>query len=138
MVRVEVGVGVTTERGRQVEAEAVDLDVVEPVAQRVEHESLRGGQREVDGVAASGHVDVVAVGHLSVVRRIVESAQRRGRPAGTLLGGVVVDDIQDDLETGFVQQLDHALELAQHGTGAAELRGAARVAACGVKKLRVL
>ena len=38
-------------------------------------------------------------------------------PAEALLGGVVVDDVEDHLEARLVQQLHHALELAQDRLG---------------------
>ena len=110
---VNVVRGIPAERRGEVEAEAVDLHVVRPVAQRIQHEAGRGIRRRVDRVAAARHVDVRAVVVLAVVRAVVDAAQARARTADALLGGVVVDDVEDDLEAGLVEQLHHALELAQ-------------------------
>ena len=54
----------------------------------------------------------------------------RGPPMA-LLGGVVVDDVEDDLESGFVQELHHALELAQD-----RLRSLAAIGLRGVGAVR--
>ena len=115
-----VGAG---QRAHQVEAEAVDVHLGDPVAQRVEDHPQALGVRGVDGVAAAGDVPV-GVGHrlgvrllrrraydALVVAAVVEAAeaQRRAERAG--LGGVVVDHVEDDLEAGLVERLDHLLEL---------------------------
>ena len=79
-VRVEVAV-TSSERRREVEAEPVDVHLLHPVAQRVHHqpESLRLVQ--VDGVAATGVVDVArAVLGEPVIRRVVDAAKAQRRP----------------------------------------------------------
>ena len=131
MFAVEHHLVVAAERGGEIEAEPVDLYLVRPVAQRIQHESLGGRQREVEGVAAAGHVDVVAVGHLAVVVRVVETAETRRRTHRALLGRVVVDDVEYHLEPGLVQELHHALELAQHRARAPVLGCARGVGAVG-------
>ena len=40
-----------------------------------------------------------------------QSAETQGRPVVIALGGVVEDDIENDLETGPVQRLDHVAKL---------------------------
>ncbi len=42
---------------------------------------------------------------------VVEAAQRERRAVGAGLGGVVVDDVEDHLDAGVVEGLDHRLEL---------------------------
>ena len=113
------------ERRREVEPEPVDLHVVRPVAQRIQDQPGGGIRRRVDRIAAPRDVDVHAVVLLAVVRPVVDAAQARARTADAFLGGVVVDDVEDDLEARLVEQLHHALELAQHrlGTLAAVLLG---------------
>ncbi len=127
--------GIPPERDGQVEPEAVDLHLVRPVAQRVEHQLLCRGQGEVHRVAASGHIDVLALLVHPVVARIVEPAERVGRTGRPLLGGVVVDDVEHDLEARLVQCPHHGLELAQHGAGSALLRLRGRV--LGVRREEV-
>lgn len=42
---------------------------------------------------------------------MVETAEGQRRPLVPALGGVVVDDVQDDFQTGVVEGRDHLLEL---------------------------
>ena len=46
------------------------------------------------------------------------------------LGGVVVDDVEDHLDAGAVERLDHPLELVH----LLAVRAGGRVRACGAKK----
>ncbi len=116
-----------TERDGQIEPEPVDLHLLRPVAQRVQHQPLRDRVAEVDRVADAGDVDVHAVGVLAVVGGVVESAEACARPADAFLGGVVVDHVQHHLDARLVQQLHHPLELAQHPLGTLGLRLPRRV-----------
>ena len=99
---------------RQVEAEAVDVAVDHPVAQRVHDQPQHARVHDVERVAGARVVHVVAqvVGHEPVVGGVVDAAEGQHRAEVVALGGVVVDDVEDDLDAGVVQRLDHALELA--------------------------
>ena len=61
----------------------------------------------------AGEVEVVArvVLHRAVVGVVVDAAHRQHRPEVVALGGVVVDHVEDHLDAGRVQRLDHRLEL---------------------------
>ena len=98
----------------EVEAEAVDVHVGHPVPQAVHDEGHGARVQDVEAVARPGEVQVVAgvVGHEPVVHGVVDAAQRQGGAHLVALAGVVVDDVQDDLEPGAVQGPDHGLELA--------------------------
>ena len=110
------GVQLARERARQVEAEAVDVHLEDPVAQAVHDELQDARAAHVERVAGAGEVLVVArvVRQQPVVGAVVDAAQRQRRPEVVALGGVVVDDVEDDLEVGGVERADHDLELA-HG-----------------------
>ena len=101
------------QRRGQVEAEAVDVQVLHPVAQRVHDQLEHVGVAHVQAVAGARVVDVPAqVGGVEpVVGGVVEAPQRQQRPPVVALAGVVVDDVQDDLDAGGVQHLDQLLEL---------------------------
>jgi hypothetical protein len=88
------------QRRGEVEAEAVDVHLGDPVAQRVHdhlqhvrvpHEQRVAGARGVHVVAA------VAVDE-PVVGGVVDAAERQRRAEVVALGRVVVDDVEDDLD----------------------------------------
>ena len=103
----------TGQGGGEVEAEAVDVHLRDPIAQRIHDElqDLRGTHQE--GVARARRIEVVLTVPVdkAVVRGVVDAAERQGRSHVVALGRVVVDDIEDDLDVGSVQRLDHCLEL---------------------------
>ena len=102
------------QRGGQVEAEAVDVHLRHPVPETVHQELDAPGMRHVERVAASRVVHVVTaiLCHQPIVGRVVDPAEAERRPELVALGGVVVDDVEDDLDPGLVKRLDHLLELA--------------------------
>ena len=111
------------------------MALLHPVAQRVEHHPADHRVAQVEGVAAAGDVDVVAALVEAVVGAVVQAAPRQRRAGAALLGGVVVDDVEDHLDALAVQQLDHALELVERRPAG---RWRRRSAACGAKKPSVL
>ena len=101
------------QRGRQVEAEPVDVHLGHPVAQGVHDQLQRVGLAHVEGVPGAGVVHVVAgvVLHQPVVRRVVDALEAQRRTEVVALRGVVVDDVEDDLDAGGVHGAHHLLEL---------------------------
>ena len=75
----------------------------------------------VDRVARSGHVDRLdrTRGGVTVVHVGVEAAPGQGRTGVAALARVVVDNVEDDLDTRLVQERDHAAELVDDRLGAA-------------------
>ncbi len=113
------------EHRRQIEPESVDAERVGPVQQRVDDHPLRGRAAGVHVPANAGVVVVeLHVRRQRVIGRVVETAERhhvRRRLVGAVpqvaLAGVVVDDVDVDLDAGVVKRLHHCLEF---------LRGSAR------------
>ncbi len=101
------------ERRGEIEAEAVDVHLDRPVAEAVHDELERLGVAHVQRVAAAGVVDVEArVARVeAVVAAVVDAAEAEGRALARALAGVVVDHVEDDLDAGAVERLDHLLEL---------------------------
>ncbi len=98
--------------GREIEAEAVDMHLGDPVPQRV-HDQLKDvrGPHEQGVPGARGvHVVAAVVGE-AVVGEVVQAPEGQRRAQMAALGGVVVDDVQDHLDPGLVQRLDRRLEL---------------------------
>ena len=112
---------------REVEAETVDMALGHPVAHRIERQLADDRVPQVHRVAAAGDIDVAPALVEAVVGPVVEAAEGEGGSGTVLLGGVVVDDVEDDLEALSVQELDHPLELVE---------GALRILRRGIRPMR--
>ena len=112
VVMDEVVLAVTEQRGGQVETESVNAHVLRPVAEGIDDQLPDHGCGGVHRVSAPGHVVVVPqiIGE-AVVARVVDAAHGERRALVPALRGVVVDDIEDDLDAGVVEGGDHGLEL---------------------------
>ena len=101
------------ERGREVEAEAVHVHLLDPVPQRIHQELQRVWLPHVQRVPGARVVHVVPgiVRRRAVVRGVVDALERKHRPHLVAFGGVVVDDVEEHLDAGAMQRLDHRLEL---------------------------
>ena len=104
-----------------------------PVAEAVHDQLQHPRVGHVQRVATTGEVDVVAavVRRQPVVRRIVDAAQGQRRAQLIAFRGVIVDNVENDLDAGGVQGLDHALELSHRrqriaGGGIAQVGGEER------------
>ena len=96
----------------QVEAEAVDVHLADPVPQAVHHELEDDRLGHIQRIARAGEVHVVTrVGRQPVIRRVVHAAHRERRPHLVALGRVIVDDVEDHLELHGVHRAHHHLEL---------------------------
>ena len=100
------------QRGGQVEAEAVHVQLVGPAAQGRHHQRPVGRAAEIDGVAAAGRVLVRAVGRVPVPPGVVPAAAAERGTGVVVLARVVEDDVDDHLEPGVVERADHRLALA--------------------------
>ena len=101
------------QRRGEVEAEAVDVHLGDPVAQRVHDQLQRVRVAGVERVPGAGVVHVVLrlVVDEAVVGGVVDALEAQRRAEVVALGGVVVDHVEDDLDAGGVHRLDHRLEL---------------------------
>src|ERR671932_2784759 len=68
---------------------------------------------DIQRVTGAGVVDVIASFRLGepVIRWGVHAAEGHGRPEMVAFAGVVVDHVEDHLNAGLVQRLDHGLKL---------------------------
>ena len=101
------------QRRGEVEAEAVHVHVLHPVAKAVHEELERARVRQVQRVAAAGVVAVrAAIVRLeAIVGGIVDAPEAERGSAVVTLRGVVIDHVENDLDARVVQALDHGLEL---------------------------
>ncbi len=100
-------------RGK-VEAEAVDVHLRAPVAQRI-HDHLEHLRiAHVQRVAGAGvvHVELRIVGDQAVVSGVADALPAQHGAQVIALAGVVVDHVEDHLDARRVQRLHHLFELA--------------------------
>ncbi len=101
------------QRGGEVEAEPVDVHLGHPVPEGVHQELEDVGVPHVQGVAGARVVDVVArvLGIEAVVGGIVDALERQRGAEVVPLRRVVVDDVEQHLDTRGVERLHQLLEL---------------------------
>ena len=101
----------------EVEAEAVDVHLADPEEQALGDELLDQRDVAVERVPAARQVrvELLVVGLEVVVDGVVEAAEADRRALVVALAGVVEDDVEDDLDAGLVEGLDHVPELADVG-----------------------
>ena len=114
--------------GGEVESEAVHMHVLNPIAQAVHNQAQHVRVHHVQRVARAGEIHVIAalVVNKPVIGRIVNAAKAEHGAEMIPLGGVIIDDIQNHLDSGAVQGFHHFLELRDLLAADAE-RGKARV-----------
>ena len=107
------------QRRGEIESEAVDAHLQQPVAQRVHHHLQGERVGRVDRVAATGGVEVAprVRGVEPVEGRVVDPAVTQRRAAVVALGRVVEHHVQHDLQARAVQCVDHRLELGHLPAG---------------------
>ncbi|GAA3178899.1 hypothetical protein GCM10020255_071790 [Rhodococcus baikonurensis] len=77
----------------------------------------------VDRVAAPGQIDVAAVAVEKVVARAVQTSPADTDSVDALLAGVVVDDVEDDLDACRVECVDHDPELGDFAARSCRVSG---------------
>ena len=104
----------SSQGGCQIEAEAVDMHLGDPVAQRIHNQLQRVWVAHIQGVTGAGvvHVVLAIAFDQAVVGLVVDASEADGWAHVVALGGVVVDHVEDDLNAGIVKCAHHALELA--------------------------
>jgi len=92
--------------------------ILDPVPQAVADEPSDDRVVAVHRIAGAGIVRIVAAVRLEhVIGDVLQPAERYGRSTVIPLAGVVEGNVQDDLDAGAVQRLDHVAELAGGVTG---------------------
>jgi|GEM_PF-6300603 len=99
------------------------MHLADPIAQAVEDQAPDDRFIGVQRVAAAGVVGVAGfVLRKDVIGFVCQSAEADGGTVFVALGGVVVDDIGDDLDSRAMQRLDHVAKLVERakrvGSGA--------------------
>ena len=90
------------------------MHLADPVAQAVEDQTPHDRLVGVQCVAAAGVVGVASfVWRQDVIIFVRQSAKTDRRTVLVPLGGMVVDDVEDNLDPGAVQRLDHISKLVE-------------------------
>ena len=110
---------VAAENGGEIEAKAIDMIFRSPVAETVENEVSPHRMVAIEGVATATEIEVVPIGSEEIISFVVEPSEGNNRAGGIAFGGVVEDDIKDDLNPGRVEFLDQLLELVDFPSGMA-------------------
>ena len=85
-----------------------------PVVQAVDDQPPHHRVVGVERVAGAREVGIAAGPVVQVVDGVVQPAQAEGGAALVAFGGVVVDHVEDHLDAGAVQRLDHVAEFVEH------------------------
>src|SRR5450631_1239016 len=82
----------TCKNRREIESKAVDAHLVHPIAQAVGDELDDAGVREIQRIAGPGIVDIITLltRVQTVVRRVVDAAERECRAEFVRFGGMIV------------------------------------------------
>src|SRR6476620_498093 len=99
----------------KIKPESIDATHFHPIPQRIHHHLQHAGMAEIECVDAAGEVVVIArlVRQEPVVRRIVYAAETQRWAEMIALSGMIVDDIEDDLDAGVMQARDGRTKLVE-------------------------
>ena len=90
------------------------MHLADPVAQAVEDQPPDDRFIGVQCVAATGIIGVTGLVFCkNVVGLVRQTAETDGGTVFVAFSGVVVDDIEDDLDPGAMQRLDHIAKLVE-------------------------
>ena len=105
------------EHRRQVEAKAVDMHIRGPVAQAVHHQPQQLWATDIQRVAATCQVFVLAwiLCLQTVIAGIVESAKAQRRSGRVRFRCVVEDNVEQHLDSGRVQHAHHGAKFVARG-----------------------
>ena len=106
------------------------MHFLDPVAEAVHDHPPDDGMIRIQRVPAAGVIGIAGAVLLEdVIGGVVESAEAKCRPVVVAFRSVVEDDVEDDLDAGPVQRLDHVpkfIDRAQTGPDASCRPGAGR------------
>ena len=108
----EAGRAAPKDRG-EIEAKAVDPGLARPDPHGIENEAQAGIAFRFERVAAARIIDEAEAGVMAIIARRIETAQRQRRPLGIAFAGMIVDDVEYDLQSGLVQALHRLADLGE-------------------------
>src|SRR5258708_37364857 len=108
-----VAVAVGREDRRKIEAETIDMHLLNPIAEAIQNEAADCGVIGIEGVPTTAEVQVGRRRVLieNVVGAVIDAAKAQGRPVLTAFGSVIEDNVKNDLDACAVKGLNHVAEL---------------------------
>src|SRR5690606_1403099 len=85
---------------------------IPPIAQAVDDQLLYLRVADIEAVPRAGHIHIVAGLFFAqpIVAGIINAAESERRPDFLALSRMVVDDVENDLDPGLMQPVDHGSE----------------------------
>jgi hypothetical protein len=101
----------TRERRREVKSKSVHVHIQDPVSQTVHHKPEYVRKIGVQGIACAGVIHVVSffLGK-AIIGSVVYTAKRKRWAQVTPFTGVIIHNIQDDLNVCLMKFFHHVLE----------------------------
>ncbi len=101
------------EYGCQVEAEAINMHFLNPVVETIDNKPSNYMMIGIKCITTAGVIDMTTLRIHDVVDVVGKAAIAEGRSGMITFGGVIIDHIEDHLDTGAMQCLDHVAEFVQ-------------------------
>ena len=88
------------ECGCQIETKSIYVHLRDPITQRIHDQFEHLGMTHIKAVACARIVHVIAltIRQETVVGRVIQAFQAKCGPEVIALGGVVIDDVEDDFD----------------------------------------
>src|SRR4030095_15763083 len=111
-VRHHVACGIARQNRGKVKSEAVHVHFLDPISETVEDHATDDGMVGVERIPGDTVGSVArAVWFEDVVSAVVQTAETQCRPLMAAFGGVIENDVENHLDVGPVQRLDHVAKL---------------------------
>ena len=109
-------VELASQRTGEIEPKPIDMHLGHPISQAVHQHLQDSRMSHIKRIAATGEIGVIPsiLVIQQVVARIVDPAPRKRRPPFIPFRGMVIDHIQNDLDSGGMQRADHRFEFLSH------------------------
>src|SRR6266487_5525257 len=104
---------ITDQTDRQIKAESVHVHFQNPITQTVHDELKRTGMQQIESVASASEIQIqTRILRLQpVVSEVVDPAEAKRRAEMIPFGSMVVNHIENHLDTGGVKTTHHRFEL---------------------------
>jgi hypothetical protein len=105
---------VASQRGCEIESEAIHVHLARPVSQAVHHQLQRARMQRVERVARARVIEIEArlVREQAVIRSVIDPAEAKRRAEMISFSGMIVNHIENHFDPSRVETPHHRLELS--------------------------